>query len=76
MDPSLVSLSQSELLIALDSVERSIARGSTFVRYTDEAGLPRVRVCRELLELAEREHLIVSELRRRRDDRLATATAA
>lgn len=66
MDLSLTSLSQSELLAELDTVEGAIARGSTFVRFTDEAGRPRVRVSRELLELAEREQVIVSELQRRR----------
>jgi hypothetical protein len=66
MDNAWASMSQHELLAELDMVERAIARTSTFERRTDELGRTRVRVSPELLALAEREHLIVAELRRRR----------
>jgi len=66
MENAWASMSRHELLAELDIVERAIARTSTFDRHTDEVGRTRVRVSRELLALAEREHLIVAELRRRR----------
>ena len=59
------SMSQHELLAELDIVERAIGRTSTFDRRIDEVGRTQVRVSRELLALADREHLIVAELRRR-----------
>jgi hypothetical protein len=65
MDNAWDSMSQHELLAELDIVERAIGRTSTFARRTDEVGRTRVRVSRELLALAEREYLIVAELRRR-----------
>jgi hypothetical protein len=65
MDNAWASMSQQELLAELDIVERAIARTPTFDRRTDELGRTRVRVSPELLALAEREHLIVVELRRR-----------
>ena len=65
MDNAWASMSQHELLAELDTVERAIGRTSTFDRRIDEVGRTRVRVSRELLALAEREHLIVTELRRR-----------
>ena len=60
------SMSQHELLAELDIIERAICRTSTFDRRTDQVGRTRVRVSRKLLALAEREYLIVAELRRRR----------
>jgi hypothetical protein len=66
MDNAWDSMSQDELLAELDIVERAIGRTSTFDRRIDELGLTRVCVTRELLALAEREYLIVAELRRRR----------
>jgi hypothetical protein len=71
MDNAWDSMSQEELLAELDIVERAIGRTSTFDRQTDEVGRTRVCVSRELLELAEREYLIVAELRRRRPVQLA-----
>jgi hypothetical protein len=65
MDNAWASMSRHELLAELDIVERAIARSSLFDRHTDEGGRTRVRVSAELLALAEREHLIVAELRRR-----------
>ena len=65
MDNVWESMSQDELLAELDIVERAIGRTATFDRRTDEVGRTRVRVSRELLALAEREYLIVAELRRR-----------
>jgi len=64
-------MSQHELLAELDIVERAIARTYTFDRRTGEVGRTQVRVSRELLALAEREYLIVAELRRRRQVLLA-----
>ena len=71
MDNAWDSMSQHELLAELDIVERAIGRTSTFDRRTDEVGRTRVRVSRELLALAEREYLIVAELRRRGQVQLA-----
>lgn len=71
MDNALDSMSQHELLAELDSVERAIGRTAAFARRTDEVGQTRVRISQELLALAEREYLIVTELRRRRQMQLA-----
>ena len=65
MDSSWTSLDQHELLAELDRIERDIARTRTFEHYVDVTGETRVQVSPELLVLAEREHLIVAELRRR-----------
>ena len=65
MDNACASMCQHELLAELDIVERAIARTYTLDRRTDAVGRARVRVSRELLALAEREQLIVAELRRR-----------
>ena len=70
MDNTWDSMSQHELLVELDIVERAIGRTSTFDRRTDEVGQTRIRVSRELLALAEREYLIVAELDRRRQVQL------
>jgi hypothetical protein len=66
MDDAWNSMSQHELLVELDIVERAIGRTAAFDRRTDEVGRTQVRISRELLALAEREYLIVAELRRRR----------
>jgi len=66
MDNTRVSMCQHELLAELDIVERVIARTYTSDRRTDEIDRTRVRVSRELLALAEREQLMVAELRRHR----------
>ena len=71
MDNTRVSMCQHELLAELDIVERVIARTYTSDRRTDEIDRTRVRVSRELLALAEREYLIIAELRRRRHVQLA-----
>ena len=71
MDNAWDSMSQHELLAELDIVERAIGRTAAFDRRTDEVGRTRIRISRELLALAEREYLIVAELRRRRRVRLA-----
>lgn len=65
MNNSWAALSQHELLTELDGVERAIARSRTFRPCTSEAGQTSVQVSPELLVLAEREHRIVAELRRR-----------
>ena len=59
------SLSDDELLTELNSTEQAIARSRTFSMRTDTAGQTRALVSPELLALAEREHQIVGELRRR-----------
>ena len=71
MDSTWASSSHQDLMTELDRVERAIARSSTFQRYTDQCGQTRVRVTPELLALADREHLIVAELRRRHQGPLA-----
>ena len=71
MDNACASMCQHELLAELDIVERAIGRTTAFDRRTDEVGRTQVRISRELLALAEREYLIVAELRRRRRLRLA-----
>ena len=71
MDNAWDSMCQHELLAELDIVERAIGRTAAFDRQTDEVGRTQVRVSRELLALAEREYLIVAELRRRRQMQLA-----
>ena len=65
--------SHHDLLTELESIERAIAGSRTFHLSTNEAGRTRVRVSPELLALAEREHQIVTELRRR--GRTATVAA-
>ncbi len=74
LSADLASASPHELLCELDAVERAIARGSTYVRWVDRDGTTQVRVSRELLDLAEREHAIVNELRRRHGGRSAAWT--
>lgn len=59
------ALSRDELLVELDSIERAIACSHTFHLCANEAGRTQVRVSPELLALAEREHHVVAELRRR-----------
>ena len=54
-----------DLLAELDEVERAIARSRAFCRRTDAGGATQFRISPELLALAEREHSIVGELRRR-----------
>jgi hypothetical protein len=71
MDNALDSMSQHELLAELDNVERAIGRTAAFARRTDGVGRTRVRISQELLALAEREYLIVAELRRRHQMQLA-----
>jgi hypothetical protein len=66
MDSAWTIRTEPELLRELEDVERAIARSTTFYRWTDPRGGTRVQVSPALLELAEREHLIVAELRRRR----------
>jgi hypothetical protein len=65
MDTAWTLRTEHDLLQELDHVERSIARSRTFYRWTDPRGGTRVQVSPALLQLAEREHLIVAELRRR-----------
>jgi hypothetical protein len=67
VDSTWASFDRHELLRELDTIERAIARGSALNRYLDEAGQTHLRISPELLALAEREHLVITELRRRRD---------
>ena len=66
MDNACASMCQHERLAELDIVESAVARTYTSDRRTDEVDRTRVCVSRELLVLAEREQLMVAELRRRR----------
>ena len=59
-------LTEQYLLLELERVEEAIARSTTFTRWMDAAGRSQVRVGEDLLALAEREHAIIQELRRRR----------
>ena len=56
---------ERSLLQELERVERAIARCSTFTRSVDAEGRRHVRIGKDLMALAEREHAIVQELRRR-----------
>jgi hypothetical protein len=60
----MTGLTEQYLLLELERVEQAIAR-STFTRRLDADGRSRVKVGDDLLALAEREHAIVQELRRR-----------
>ena len=66
MDGAIAPLTEHYLLLELERVEGAIARTTTFIRWVDAAGRTRLRVGPDLLALAEREHTIVQELRRRR----------
>ena len=66
VDGAMTRLTEHFLLLELERVEESIARSTTFTRWVDEAGRPQLRISEDLLALAEREHAIVQELRRRR----------
>jgi hypothetical protein len=59
-------LTEQYLLLELERVEEAIARSTTFTRWVDAAGRTQLRIGEDLLALAEREHAIVQELRRRR----------
>jgi len=63
---TLAALTDQDLLAELDEVERTIARSSTFERRTDPLGRGLVVVSTGLLALAEREHVITEEFKRRR----------
>ena len=67
MDTPWAALSQHELSLELDGIERAIARSRTrtFHRSTDASGRTRIQLSPELLALTEDEHRIVTELRRR-----------
>ena len=63
---AITGLTEQDLLLELERVERAIARSSTFTRWLDADGRSHLRVADALLALAEREHAIVQELRWRR----------
>ena len=63
---TLAALTDHDLLAELDEVERTIARSCTFERRIDLSGRPLVVVSADLLALAEREHVITEEFKRRR----------
>jgi hypothetical protein len=73
---AITGLTEQDLLLELERVERSIARSSTFTRWLDADGRCHVRVGDELLALAEREHAIVQELRWRRREASTVLLAA
>jgi hypothetical protein len=70
----MTGISDQNLARELERVEEAIARSSTFTRWRDANGRSHFKVDDELLALAEREHEIVRELRRRRRS-AATARA-
>lgn len=73
MSDDLAQLAEQDLMTELDQVERAIARTDAFSRRVDDTGRIEIRVSRQLLALAEREHAVVDALRRRRQ--LAAATS-
>ena len=72
---TMTGVSDQDLAQELEGVEEAIARSSSFTRWRDADGRSHIKVGDELLALAEREHDIVWELRRRRRT-AATARAA
>ena len=66
MDSTITGMTEPHLLLELERVEEAIARSITSTRRTAAGGLSHLEVDKDLLALAEREHTIVSELRRRR----------
>jgi hypothetical protein len=62
---TITGLTEQYLMTELDRVEEAIARSSTFTRWVDAAGRSHVKISQDLLALAEQEHAIVQELRRR-----------
>ena len=64
-DTSWTQSSQDELLTELDGLERAIARSRTLDLYVDATGRSTTWLRPEVLALAEQQHLIVTELRRR-----------
>jgi len=62
----LAHCADDELLTELDDLERQLARATAASRRPDASGRARVQVDAELLALAERQHLVVQDLRRRR----------
>jgi hypothetical protein len=63
---AITGLTEQSLLLELERVEEAIARSSTFTRWVDAAGRSHLKIGADLLALAEHEHAIVQELRRRR----------
>ena len=62
----LSTLTDHDPLAGLDEVERAIARSYAFEQRNDVAGRRHVVVSADLLALAEREHAITEEFKRRR----------
>ena len=62
----IAALTEQDLLVELERVERLIARSTTLSRWVDSAGRSQIRISHDLLALAEREHALVAELRLRR----------
>ena len=73
---AITGTTQLSLLLELERVEQAIARSSTFTHWDDAGGRRHVRIGEDLLALAEREHAIVQELRRRRGSASTTRQAA
>ena len=76
MDDIIVGLCEQDLLAELERVERAIARSTTFSRWVDASGHSQIRICQDLLALAEREHAVLQELRTRRRTPSPAASAA
>lgn len=80
MGADLTAATDQDLLAELETVEQAIARSTPFHHSLDEDGSPRIRVSNDLLAWADREHHLVTELRRRYrmpdTSRMILATAA
>ena len=63
---AITQLTEQHLLLELEQVHGAIARSIPFTRSADAAGRSQLRIGENLLALAEIEHAIVQELRRRR----------
>jgi hypothetical protein len=62
---TVAAMTEQDLLAELECIESAIAR-STWRQRTDATGRPRGLVDADVLALAEQEHVVASELRRRR----------
>jgi hypothetical protein len=63
---AITRLTEQFLFLELERVEEAIAQSTTFIRWVDAGGGTHLSIGEDLLALAEREHAIVQELRRRR----------
>ena len=73
---AMTGLTEQDLWQEIERVELAIARSSTFTLRLDAEGRSQIRVADDLLALAEREHAIIQELRRRRRKASTALSAA